>query len=82
MSASRTDSSCGEFDVEIVVSTDTSLPCDVCSLPGGVPARRVAGLVFWAIVGGQEVLRRKVSLRCAPKPVRTLMPCRRKNQLL
>jgi hypothetical protein len=31
---------------------------------------RVAELVFWAIVGGQEVLRRKVSLRCAPKPVR------------
>jgi len=32
-------------------SPATSLRCDVCSLPG-VPARRVAELVFWAIVGG------------------------------
>jgi DNA-directed RNA polymerase subunit omega len=30
----------------------------------------IAELVFWAIVGGQEVRRRQVSLRCAPQSVR------------
>ena len=63
-------------------SRSPASPCELCSLPDGVPARRVAELVFWTIVGGQEVLRRKVSLRCAPKPVRKLVSCRRKNQLL
>jgi hypothetical protein len=46
-----------------------------------VPARRVAKLVFWAIVGGQEVRRRKVSLRCAPKPVRRWCRIESQNQL-
>jgi len=35
---------------------------------------RVAELVFWAIVEGQEVRRRQVSLRCALNSVRTLVP--------
>ena len=43
---------------------------------------RVAELVFWAIVGGQEVLRRKVSLRCAPKSVRTLVPGRKSESII
>ena len=42
---------------------------------------RVAELVFWAIVGGQEVLR-KVSLRCAPKSVRTLVPGRKSESII
>src|SRR5207248_6606554 len=48
-------------------------PCDPCSLPGGVPARRVAKLVFWAIVGrlrSQKYEGGKSTLRCAPKSVR------------
>ena len=47
----------------------------------GVPMRRVAELVFWAIVGGQEVRRRKVSLRCAPKSVRRWCRVESQNQL-
>jgi hypothetical protein len=43
--------------------------------------RRVAELVFRAIVGGQEVLRRKVSLRCAPKSVRRWCRVESQNQL-
>ena len=81
MSASRTDSSCGEFDVEIMFSTATSLPCDVCSLPDGVPARRVAELVFWAIVGGQESTKEESQPPVRAKPGATLVSCRRKNQL-
>jgi DNA-directed RNA polymerase subunit omega len=46
------------------------------------PISRVAELVFWAIVGGQEVLRRKVSLRCAPKPVCTLVPGRKSESIM
>jgi hypothetical protein len=30
----------------------------------------IAESIFWAIVGGLEVRRRKVSLQCAPKSVR------------
>src|SRR4029078_5755787 len=41
----------------------------------------IAELVFWAIVGGQEVRRRQVSLRCAPNLVRALVPGR-KNQIM
>src|SRR5437899_225397 len=51
----------------------------------GVPALHVAELVFWAIVGGPskpEVRRRKVSLRCAPKPVRTLVPNRKSESIM
>src|SRR6266478_3652421 len=43
---------------------------------------RVAELVFWAIVGGEEVLRRKISLRCAPKVGATWVPCRSENQIM
>jgi DNA-directed RNA polymerase subunit omega len=42
----------------------------------------IAKLVFWAIVGGQEVPRRQVSLRCAPKSVRALVPGRSQNQIM
>jgi DNA-directed RNA polymerase subunit omega len=42
----------------------------------------IAELVFWVIVGGQEVGRRQVSLRCAPKPVRTLVTCRSQYQIM
>ena len=44
-------------------------------------ARVVAELVFWAIVGGQEVQRRQVSLRCTPNSVRTLVPGRSQYQI-
>jgi DNA-directed RNA polymerase subunit omega len=49
------------------------------------PARRVAELVFWAIVVGlrsQEVRRRKVSLRCAPKSVRRWCRVESQNQIM
>src|SRR5437773_8819828 len=46
------------------------------------PPRRVAESGFSAIVGGQEVLRRKVSLRCAPKSVRTLVPGRKSESII
>ena len=51
----------------------------------GVPVLHVAELVFWAIVGGPskpEVRRSKVSLRCAPKPVRTLVPNRKSESIM
>jgi DNA-directed RNA polymerase subunit omega len=37
---------------------------------------------FWAIVGGQEVRRRQVSLRCAPKPVRRWCRVESQNQII
>jgi DNA-directed RNA polymerase subunit omega len=37
---------------------------------------------FWAIVGSQEVLRRKVSLRCAPKSVRRWCRVESQNQIM
>ena len=46
------------------------------------PERCVVELVFWAIVGVQEVRRRKVSLRCAPKPVRRWCQVESQNQIM
>ncbi len=48
---------------------------------GHGPRLAVVVRAFWAIVGGQEVLRRKVSLRCAPKPVRRWCRVESQNQL-
>src|SRR5207253_9591746 len=50
--------------------------------PSAKANSRVAELVFWALVGDQEVLRRKVSLRCAPKSVRTLVPGRKSESII
>jgi hypothetical protein len=48
---------------------------------GHGPRLAVVVRAFWAIVGGQEVLRRKVSLRCAPKSVGRWCRVESQNQL-
>jgi DNA-directed RNA polymerase subunit omega len=44
------------------------------------PRLAVVVRAIWAIVGGQEVRRRQVSLRCAPKPVRRWCRVESQNQ--